>query len=77
MGGNKLKIIEKFHDIAPGIQKLLTDTTNVPIKKLNDQDREMFINILESLHFENYKAIRGESEPGRYKQSKKNLKNSI
>ena len=30
----------------------------------------MFINILESLNFENYKAIRGESKSGRYKQSK-------
>ena len=35
-GGNKLIISEKFHDIAPGIQKVLTDTSNTPMKKLNE-----------------------------------------
>ena len=30
----------------------------------------MFFNILEGLVFENYKALRGESESGRWKQSK-------
>ena len=45
------------------------------MKKLNDQDREIFINNLESLDFENYKAIRGgESKSGKYKQSKTNFK---
>ena len=44
------------------------------MKKLNNQNREIFINILESLNFENYKAIRGESKSGRYKQSKINFK---
>ena len=74
MGGNKLKIIEKVYDITPGIQKVLTDTSNVPMKKLYDQDREIFINVLESLDFEKNKAIRGESKSGRYKQSKTNCK---
>ena len=44
------------------------------MKKLNDQDREIFINILENLDFENYKAIRGESKSGRYRQSKTNFR---
>ena len=44
------------------------------MKKLNDQDREVFMNILESLDFENYKAMCGEFKSGRYKQSKTNLK---
>ena len=34
----------------------------------------MFNNILESLGFEKYKPIRGESKSGRYKQSKTNFK---
>ena len=42
-------------------------------KKLNDQDREMFVNILKSLDFEIYKPIRGESKSSRYKQSKTNF----
>ena len=74
IGGNKIKINENVFDITRGIQKGLTDTSNIPIKKLNDQDREIFNNILESLDFKNYKPIRGESNSGRYKQSKTNFK---
>ena len=73
IGGNKLKINENIFDITPGLQKVLTDTSNLPLKKLNDQDREIFINILESLNFEKYKAIRDESKSGRYKQHKINF----
>ena len=40
------------------------------MKKLNGEDRETFVNIVETLNFENYKAIRGEFKTGRYKQSK-------
>ena len=72
--GNKIKINENVFDITRGIQKVLTDTSNIPIKKLNDQDREIFNNILESLDFKNYKPVRGESKSGRYKQSKTNFK---
>ena len=74
MGGNKLKINEKIHNITPGIQKVLTETSNIPLKKLNNQEREIFNNILESIDFENYKPIRGESKSGRFKQSKSNFK---
>ena len=49
MGGNKLKFNEKIYDRTPGIQKVLTDTSNIPMKKLNDKDREIFHNILKSL----------------------------
>ena len=73
MAGNKLKINEKIYNITPGIQKVLTDTSNIPLKKLNDKDNEILINLLESLDFENYKAIPGESKSDRYKQSKTNF----
>ena len=59
LGGNKLKINEMTHNITPGFRKVLTDTSKIPIKQLNDQDRGIFINILESLNFESYEAIRG------------------
>ena len=32
MGGNKPKNIEKIYNIAPGFQKVLTDTSNIPLK---------------------------------------------
>ena len=73
IGGNKIKINENVFDITRGIQKVLIDTSNIPIKKLNDQDRETYNNILESLDFKNYKPVRGESKSGRYKQSKSNF----
>ena len=73
MGGKKLYIIETIYNITPGIQKILTDTTNVPLQMLNDQDTEMFINILENLDSEKYKPIRGEPKPGRFKQSEINF----
>ena len=65
MGSYKLKNNEKVYDITPGIQKILTDTSNIHMKKLNDKDREIFINILEKQDFENYKAKRGETNSGR------------
>ena len=70
MGSKKLKINEKVYNMSKGIKKVLTDTSNIPIKQVNHQDRGIFINILESLNFTSYKAIRGESKSGRYKQSK-------
>ena len=70
LGGKRIQINENVFDITQGIQKVLTDTSNIPIKKLNGQDREIINNILESLDFKNYKPVRGESKSGRYKQSK-------
>ena len=65
MGGNKLRNNENINEITPDIQKILTDTSNIPLKKINGKDREICINILESLDFENYQAKRGESKSGR------------
>ena len=73
MGGNKLKISENIFEITPGIQKVFTQTSNIPLKKLNNQGREVYNNILETLDFENYKPISGESKSGRYKESKSNF----
>ena len=77
MGVNKLRINQKVFHITPGIQKVLPDTSNIPMKKLNNKDREKFIRILESLDFENYIAIPCESNSSRYKQSKTNFKKRI
>ena len=66
LGGTEVEINDKKQNITPGIQKVLTDTTNIPMKKLNGKDREEFSKNLERLDFENYKAIRGESKSGRY-----------
>ena len=43
------------------------------MKKLNNQEREIYKNILEALDFANFKPKSGESKSGRYKQSKSNF----
>ena len=53
MGEIKRGIKEKIYNITPDIQKVLTDTSNIPLKKLNDKDREKLNSILESLDCEN------------------------
>ena len=45
IAGTEIDIDDKKVNITPGIQKVLTDTSNIPLKKLNDQDRKIFINI--------------------------------
>ena len=72
--GTEVKINGRKFYITPGIQKVLTDTSNIPLEKLNDKDNEIFINFWESLDFEKYKAKRGEFKSGRYKQSKTTFK---
>ena len=77
MGGNKLKPNGMIYNITRGIQNVFTQTSNIPLKKLDNQEREKYNNILETLDFENYKPIRGESRSGRYKQSKSCFKKQI
>ena len=66
MVGSKPKINDNIYDMTPGIQKRLTDTSNNPLKKLNDKDNEIIINISESFDFESCQTIRGESKSSRY-----------
>ena len=40
-------------------KNVFTKTSNLPLKNLNDANREMNDNILKSLDFVNYKGIRG------------------
>ena len=72
--GTEIEINHKKFNITPAFQKVLSNSSNKPLKKINDKDREILDNILQSLDFENYKAIRGESKPVRFKQSKTNFK---
>ena len=62
IGGYKLKGKEKIYNISDDLQNI----SNIPLKKLNDNDRETNTNNSESFDFENYKAIRGETKSARY-----------
>ena len=65
--GNKLEIIENFFDVSANLRIFFTDTSNIPLKNLNGEDREIYNNSFETLDFENYKPTRGETKSGRYK----------
>ena len=47
--GTEVEIIDKKINITPDLQKDFTQTSNIPVKKLNDQDWEIYENILETL----------------------------
>ena len=53
LGGTEVEINDEKFNITPGLQKVLTDTSNIPLKKLNDKDNEIFTNISKILNFEN------------------------
>ena len=71
LGGTEVEINNKKYNISRGIQNVFTQSSNKPLKKSKNQEREIYNNILETLDFKNYKPKSGESKSGRYKQSKK------
>ena len=72
IGGKKLKIDEDVYNTSDDLQSVFTITSNIPLKKSNDEDMEKYKNVLKNLGFKIYKAIRGDTKPARYKYSKKN-----
>ena len=76
-GGNKPKTFEKIYKISEDLQNDFTNTSNIPLKRLNDKDRETYKEFLKSLDFENYKAIRGETKSANYKHYKSNFNDRV
>ena len=62
---------------TPGPQKVFTETSNIPLKKLNDKQRETYVNTLGDFNFENYKAVSEENKSGRYNISKIIFRNDL
>ena len=77
LGETEVEINDNKYNITPGLQKVFTQTSNIPLKKSNDQEREIYKNIAKDLNFENYKAVSGENKSGRYKHSKAIFKNNL
>ena len=73
----EIEIKSNKYDITPGLQKVFTETSNIPLKKLNDKERETYVNILKDLNFKSYEAVSGENKSGRYKHSKAIFKNNL
>ena len=72
--GTEVEINDKKIKITSNLRKFFTQTSNIPLKKLNEQEWEIYKKFLETLDFANYKPKSGESKFGRYKYSETNLK---
>ena len=77
LGGTEVEINVKNFNISSNLQEVFTQTSNIPLKKINDQEWEIYKKILESLIFENYKPKSGENKSGKYKTSKAILGNNL
>ena len=75
--GTEVEINYKNLNITPNLQKVFTQTSYIPLKKLNDQECEIYKNILETLSFKNYTPKSGENKSSRYKTSKAIFKNNL
>ena len=77
LGGTEVKINDNKYNITPRLQKVFTQTSNIPLKNLKDQEREIYKNILKDLNFENDKAVSGGNKSDKYKRSKTIFKNDL
>ena len=75
VGGTEVEINDKKFNKTPNLQQVFTQTSGIPLKKLNDQEREKCKKNLNTLNFQNYVPKSGENKSGRYKYSKTNFKN--
>ena len=51
--GTEVEINDEKFNVTQGFQNVFTQTPNIPLKKLKNQEREIYNNILEALDFEN------------------------
>ena len=77
LGGTELEIDDKNFTIFPNLQKVFTQTSNIPLKKINDQEWQVYKKIFETLNFKIYTPKSGENESGRYKTSKAIFRNNL
>ena len=77
LGDSEIKITQDVNDLSTNLQSVFTDTTEKPLKKLNDVDRVMYKNISSRLYLEKHKPISAESKSGRYKHIKSSLDDHV
>ena len=53
--GTEIEINSNKYNITPSLQKVFTETSSIPLKKLNDKDSANYVSILKDLSFQNYK----------------------
>ena len=77
LGETEVEIDDKTFNITPNLRNVFTQTSNIPMKQLNDQEQELYKNILETLNFKNYTPKSRENKSGRYKTSKAIFRNNL
>ena len=70
-GESRIRIKGKDFNITPNLQNVFTDTTGKSLKKLDNTETKTYKQLLKTLNYKNYKPIAGESNSGRYKNTKK------
>ena len=61
LGGTEVEINNKNFNLGRDIKNVFTQTSNIPLKELNNQEREIYNNNLKTLDFEKYKPKSGDS----------------
>ena len=74
LGDPRIEIEGENFNITPNLQKVLTDTTDKSLKKLNKKVNQTYRKLLNTLNYENYRPKYGEVNSGRYKYTKNILK---
>ena len=73
LGDSTLEISEDVWNKGTNLQKVFTDTSEKPLKKLSEFDAVMYKLILTSLSYDDYIPRHGETKSSRYKYTKKSL----
>ena len=73
-GDSTIKIKRKDFNITPNLQNVFTDTTGKSFKKLNRDEIETYKKLLNTLDYKYYISKYGETNSGRFKNTKDILK---
>ena len=70
LGDSRIEIKGKDFNITPNLQNVFTDTTGKSLKKLDKMETITYKQLLKTLNYKNYKPKTGETNSGRYKNTK-------
>ena len=73
-GGSKIEIEGIDFNITPNLQNVFTDTTGKSLKKLSKKENRTYKQLLNTLNYKDYIPRYGETNSGRYKNTKDILK---
>ena len=69
-GDSRIEIKGKEFNISPNLQNVFTDSTGKILKKLSKKENRTYKQLLNTLNYEDYIPRNGETNSGRYKNTK-------